>query len=199
MVKIFAAGDLHGDSKGASDLADKANENDADLIILNGDITEEHIESPILSHFYKLGKKMLMIPGNHDYTVTDFLSALYKVDNIHKNAVMHKDIGIVGCSSLNLGLHQMSDDEIYSVIVENFKKIKGAKKKVLVTHVHPSGTNMEQFSNFVAGSKGLRKAIEKCQPDIVICGHVHEAEGLEDQIGKSKVINVGKRGKFIDL
>lgn len=199
MVKIFAAGDFHGDSKNASNLADKAKDEDADLVILNGDITEEHIESPIISHFYKLGKKLLMIPGNHDYDVTEFLSKLYKVDNIHKKAVLHKDIGIVGCSSLNLGLHQMSDDEIYSVIVKNFKKIQDAKKKILVTHVHPADTKMEQFSNFVAGSKGLRKAIEKCQPDIVICGHVHEAEGLEEQIGKTKVINVGKRGKFIDI
>ena len=199
MVKIFAAGDFHGDSKTASDLAEKAKEDGADIIILNGDITEELNVMPVVGPFYRLGKKLLIIPGNHDYLVTEFLSKLYKADNIHKNAVVYRDLGIVGCASLNIGVHQMSEDEIYSVIVENFKKIKNAKKKVLVTHVHPADTKMEQFSDFVPGSKGLRRAIEKCQPDIVICGHVHEAEGLEEQIGKTKVINVGKQGKLIRL
>ena len=199
MVKIFAAGDFHGDVKTASDLADKAKENGADLIILNGDLTEELEVMPVVGPFHKLGKKLLLIPGNHDYLVTEFLTKLYKADNLHKNAVMYRNIGIVGCSSLNIGLHQMNDEEVYSIIVENFKKIKDAKKKILVTHVHPAETKMERFSDFVPGSKGLRKAIEKCQPDIVICGHVHEAEGLEEQIGKTKVINVGKQGKIIDL
>ncbi len=199
MVKIFAAGDFHGDAKTASDLADKAKKEGADIIILNGDITQELSNSPIVGPFHRLGKKILLVPGNHDYLETEFLSKLYKADNIHKNAVMYKDIGIVGCASLNLGLHQMSDDEIYSIIVENFKKIKNAKKKILITHVHPADTIMEKMSDFVAGSKGLRRAIEKCKPDIVICGHVHEAEGLEEQIGQTKVINVGKQGKVIDL
>jgi uncharacterized protein len=199
MVKIFAAGDFHGDAKTASDLAEKAKEEGADLIFLNGDITEEDSESSILSHFHSLGKKIFLVPGNHDYLITDFLTKFYKVNNIHKNAILYRDIGVVGCSSLNVGLHQMTDEEIFSVIVENFKKIKNAKKKILITHVHPSGTDMEKFSDFVPGSKGLRMAIEKCQPDIVICGHVHEAEGLEEQIGKSKIINVGKQGKIFKL
>lgn len=199
MVKIFAAGDFHGDTKTASNLAQKAKEEGADLIFLNGDITEENIEGSVLGPFHKLGKKLFLVPGNHDYLITEFLTKVYNAENIHKKALMYRDIGIVGCASLNIGLHQMTDDEVYSIIVENFRKIKNAKKKILITHVHPAGTNMEQFSNFVPGNKGLRRAIEKCKPDIVICGHVHEAEGLEAQIGKTRVINVGKQGKFIDL
>ena len=58
---------------------------------------------------------------------------------------------------------------------------------------------MEQFSEFVPGSKGLRRAIEMTKPDIVICGHVHEAEGIEEMVGKTRVINVGKKGKLIEL
>ncbi len=199
MVKIFAAGDFHGDNKIASDLADKAKKEGADIIILNGDITEENSPNSIVGKFHKLDKQLFLVPGNHDYLITEFLAKFYDAKNIHKKCVLYKDIGIVGCSSLNIGIHQMSEDEIFNNIVENFKKIKNARKKILITHVHPAGTDMEKFSDFVPGSKGLRRAIEEVKPDIVICGHVHEAEGLEEEIGNTKIINVGKQGKFIDL
>ena len=58
---------------------------------------------------------------------------------------------------------------------------------------------MEKFSNIFPGSEGVRKAIETFKPDILLCSHVHEAEGIEEMIGKTKVINVGKRGKIIEV
>ena len=69
----------------------------------------------------------------------------------------------------------------------------------MVTHVHPSGTHMEKFTKFFPGSTGIKKAIEAFKPDILLCSHVHEAEGIEEMVGKTKVINVGKKGKIIDL
>ena len=69
----------------------------------------------------------------------------------------------------------------------------------MVTHVHPSGTKMEKFTSIFHGSEGVRKAIKKFKPDILLCSHVHEAEGIEEKVGKTKVINVGKKGKIIDI
>jgi Icc-related predicted phosphoesterase len=36
--------------------------------------------------------------------------------------------------------------------------------------------------------------IELHQPDVVVCGHVHEARGV-DTIGKTQVVNCGQAGK----
>ena len=58
---------------------------------------------------------------------------------------------------------------------------------------------IENFSNFVPGSKGVRKAIEHLNPDILLCGHVHEAEGVEDKIGKTKIFNVSKNGRILEF
>jgi Icc-related predicted phosphoesterase len=41
--------------------------------------------------------------------------------------------------------------------------------------------------------------MQKFKPDILLCGHVHEAEGLEETIGKTRIINVGRNGKIINL
>ena len=69
----------------------------------------------------------------------------------------------------------------------------------MVTHVHPSDTKMERFTEFFPGSTGIRRAVEKFHPDILLCSHVHEAEGIEEKIGNTQVINVGKEGKMIDI
>ena len=67
----------------------------------------------------------------------------------------------------------------------------------MVTHMHPSNSKAE-FSGF-KGSKSIRKAIDEFQPDLLLCGHIHEAEGIEDKINKTKVLNVGKEGKIIEI
>ena len=72
-------------------------------------------------------------------------------------------------------------------------------KKIMVTHVHPSSTKMEKFTSFFPGSKGVERAIKKFQPDLLLCSHVHEAEGIEEKIGNTKIINVGRQGKIITI
>ena len=56
----------------------------------------------------------------------------------------------------------------------------------------------QEFSG-VPGSVALRKAIKEFQPDIFLSGHIHEAEGLYDIIGKTKVFSIGKKGKIIEI
>ena len=75
--------------------------------------------------------------------------------------------------------------------------LKGIEKKIMITHMHPSGSKSE-FSGF-PGSSSITKAIKKFQPDILIHGHIHEAAGVEEIIGKTRVINVGKNGRIIEI
>ena len=63
--------------------------------------------------------------------------------------------------------------------------------------MHPS-PSLSEFSG-IAGSKTITKAIKKFKPDILIHGHIHEAGGIEEKIGNTKVINVGREGKIIEI
>jgi Icc-related predicted phosphoesterase len=128
-----------------------------------------------------------------------FLATLYNVKNIHGYSVKYKDVGIFGCGGANIGVHQLPESEFYDVLKKGFDNIKYLKKKIMVTHVHPSETKMEKFSKIVPGSTGVKKAINTLHPDILLCSHVHEAEGIEEKVGKTRVINVGKEGKIIEL
>lgn len=200
-LKILAAGDIHGDIGLAEKLAEKAKKEHVDLVVLCGDLTlGERSTENIIGPFKKRNEKVLLIPGNHETVATaDFLAELYGVKNIHGYSVKYKDVGIFGAGGANIGLFQMDEKEIYDLLKKGHDNIKYLKKKIMVTHLHPSGTMMEKFTTIFPGSEGVRKAIERFKPDLLLCSHVHEAEGIEEKVGKTKVINVGKRGKIIEI
>jgi uncharacterized protein len=201
-MKILAAGDIHGDQTLAQKLADRAEKENVDLVILTGDLTQlDQSPDGIIGKFKEKNKKVLIIPGNHDsFATIDFLAEMYGVKNIHGYSVKYEDVGIFGCGGANIGpFSKMEEGEIVDMLNQGFEKIKYLKKKIMVTHVHPSETLMEKMSSFVPGSPGVKRAIEKFKPDILLCSHVHEAEGIEEKIGKTHVINVGKQGKIIEI
>ena len=201
-MKILAAGDIHGDMNLAKKLAEKAEKQNVDLVILAGDLTyHETSTANIIGPFKKVHKKVLIIPGNHEtVATTDFLAEFYDVKNIHGYSVKYDDVGIFGCGGANIGpFNKMTDKEIFTLLKQGHDKIKYLQKKIMVTHVHPSETKMEKLSDFFPGSTGVKKAIDKFKPDIMICSHVHEAEGIEEIIGKTKVLNVGRHGKIFEI
>ena len=62
---------------------------------------------------------------------------------------------------------------------------------VLVSHTPPHATNCDRLqSGAPVGSTAVREFIEEHQPDVCLCGHIHEARA-EDRIGRTHVINPG--------
>jgi len=200
-MKILAAGDIHGDTRLAEKLAKKAEDNKVDLVILCGDITQfDSSTTNLIGAFKKRNQKVVFVPGNHDSMPTaEFLAEMYGAVNLHSYSIKYKNIGLFGCGFANVGLSQLPEDEIFEILKKGNKYVKGSKKKIMVTHVHPEGSLMGKLTGFFPGSQGVKKAIDKLKPDILLCSHVHEAEGVEEKIGKTKVINVGREGKIITL
>ena len=85
IMKILASGDIHGDTRLAEQLAEKAKKEKVDLVILCGDITNFEMSTDnLIGPFKKRNKKVLLIPGNHETIATaDFLAQLYGMKNIH--------------------------------------------------------------------------------------------------------------------
>jgi uncharacterized protein len=200
-MKIFAAGDIHGDIDLAKRLAKKAKDENVDLVVLCGDITHfDNSSENLIKYFVEKKLKVLFVPGNHDsFATADFLSEAYKIKNLHGYSVKYGNVGIFGAGKANIGIEQISEDEIFNLLEKSHKKINYTQKKIMVTHVHPANSNMEKFTSIFKGSNSVKKAIDKFKPDIHLCSHVHEAEGIEEKIGKTRVINVGRNGKIINI
>jgi uncharacterized protein len=198
-LRILAASDLHGDSKQIRKLAERADKENVDLVVLCGDITGWTETNDLIKPFKNKNKKVLLIPGNWDsFATADFLAELYGVRNIHGYSVAYENVGFFGAGGAEgPGPGRQNDKQIKQTLEKAFAGLKGIEKKIMVTHMHPAGTKSE-FSG-VEGSKAIQYAIKKFKPDFVLHGHIHEASGMEEMVGKTKVINVGREGRIIEI
>ena len=192
-LKILAAGDLHGDLDVAKKLAAKGKKSKVDLVVLAGDIHGYEGEGEgILKPFVKNGQKVVFVPGNLDFDVD--IDGLSKGKNLHGYYVSYGGVGIAGIGSGNWKLEL--EDKDLGLIKKNFSRMKD-KKRILVSHLHAEGT-LAEFSG-VPGDEIVRKAVDEFKPDLLIAAHIHEAEGIEDKIGKTKVEQVGRKGKILEI
>ena len=197
--RILAAGDIHGDSRTTKKLAEKAERENVDLVILTGDITGWAETKDVIKPFKDKNKKVLILPGNWDsFATVDVLAQIYGVKNIHGYSVKYENIGFFGAGGAEgPGLGNISEKQLMQTLEKAHAGLKGIEKKIMVTHMHPSGSKSE-FSG-IPGSKAITKAIKKFSPEILLHSHIHEGAGLEEQIGKTRVINVGRDGKIIEI
>lgn len=199
-MKILATGCIHSDSRLTEELAKRAEKEGVELVLLCGDLTHSNTSTEgLIGPFKKRGLNVALVPGNHEpLAVADFLAEAYDVTNLHGSSLKMKDAGFFGCGAANIGIFRLEDKESYYLFYKGFKDIKDSKKKILVSHIPPSGTLMERLVPG-SGSDAVRRAIEKFQPDLAFCAHLHEAEGIEETIGKTRLINVGRKGKIFEI
>lgn len=198
-LRILAAADLHGDSKLAKKLAEKAEKEKADLVVLCGDITGWVETKNIIKPFKDKNQRVLILPGNWDsFATTEFLAQFYGVKNIHGYSAVYENVGFFGAGGAEgPGPGSVTERELLENLDKAHRNLEGIQKKIMITHMHPAGSKSE-FSG-VAGSDSITKAIKKFNPDFLLHGHIHEGSGLEETIGKTKVINVGREGKIIEI
>ena len=201
ILRILAASDVHGDSKTTRKLAEKAEKENVDLVVLCGDITGFVETKDIIAPFKRKNKKVLLIPGNHDsFATADFLAEFYGMKNIHGYSIKLDNVGFFGAGgAIDLpGFPgETTEEDIYSNLKKAHKAIQGIERKIMVTHMHPS-ESVSEFSG-IRGSKAITKAIKDFKPNILLHGHIHEAAGMEQMIGKTRVINVGEEGTIIEI
>ena len=195
--KILAASDIHGDSAASKKLAEMAEKEKVDLVVLAGEIPGVVETKNIIKPFTDRNQRVVFVPGNWDSSESvEFLSKLYGIKNVGKHYVKYDNVGVFGVGSPDWQMN-LNEKKTMKKLEDDFNKIKDLEKKIMVSHLHASDTKAE-FSG-IEGEEVLRKAIEKFQPDVFLSGHIHEAEGLNEKIGKTRVFSLGKKGRVIEL
>ena len=197
--RILAVADIHGESKLAKRLAEKAEKENVDLVVLCGDITGWTETKNIIKPFKDRKQKVLLLPGNWDsFATADFLAEMYGVRNLHGYSVKYDDIGFFGAGGAEgPGPGRVSNKEMIETLKKAYSGLKGIEKKIMVTHEHPAGS-LSEFSG-IPGSKSITKAIKYFKPTLLIHGHIHEGAGADEMIGKTRVINVSREGRIIEI
>jgi len=197
-MKILSFVDTHNSEIAFKKVLHLANAEKPDVIISAGDITIFGASLDFLvQQINKFHVPALFVHGNHESegNMRDACALFKHTIFIHKKLY---DLNEFLCIGFGGGGFSNKDREFEMFIQKKHEHISG-KKIILVTHAPPYGTKLDQISRSYSGNKSFTMFIKKYQPELVICGHIHENRGREDCMGRTRIINPGPFGKIIDI
>jgi uncharacterized protein len=198
-VKLLAFSDLHRDTEQAARLVERSSE--ADVVIAAGDFASVHegLEE-MIDTLKPISVPTILVPGNNE--TEDALRAA--CGGWEGARVLHgQGTEIDGTQFYGLGAGVPITPWDWSFDLDDeqaAERLAGCPEgAVLVVHSPPKGHCDRSSAGDHLGSRAILEAIEAKRPTLAVCGHIHEAWGAEDEIGPTKVINLGPSGRLIDL
>ena len=190
---------------------------DIDGILLAGDFTNTGSESEqdkfldFISNIEVItAPPICFVTGNHErsihhedmqlrlYNVTDNRSLIY----IERKTFILQGFNLSPCfeaPQLALEYERMTPYRDFDLGYYTLSR----KADIILSHCPPAGLELSKCNwkggKLDIGSPGLREYIEKHQPLLVVCGHVHEGGGMTEYIGKTKVVNTATKVMIVEL
>ncbi|NJB69360.1 hypothetical protein GGQ74_003062 [Desulfobaculum xiamenense] len=191
----IGCGDIHGDPRRLAEIPGVAG---AEGIILSGDLTTNgglKVAREVIETVRGSNPRIYAQIGNMDaHAVTDWLEE--RDMNIHARVrELAPGAGIigVGCSSPTPFRTpcEVPDSQLAAWLDAAHSAMPDWAALLLVSHDPPYGTSADELPGGMhVGSRAVRAFIERVQPDVCLCGHIHEAR-TEDMIGRTRIVNPG--------
>jgi Icc-related predicted phosphoesterase len=196
---VLAFSDLHRDLDQAGSLVERSSQ--ADAVIAAGDFASVHegLEETI-GALRGIDVPTVLVPGNNE--TEEALRAA--CGGWEAATVLHgQGAEIDGTPFYGLGAGVPVTPWDWSFDLDE----QGARKRladcpegaVLVVHSPPKGHCDTSSSGDHLGSEAILETIETKRPALAVCGHIHEAWGAEDEVGPTRVINLGPSGRLIEI
>ncbi len=192
MTTFIALPDLHDHPESLKTIARPLMQ--ADVVLLVGDMTNGGINHllRLLTILTDLNEHIYTVPGNMD--TVKMLAHLAREDyNIHRRFEWVDGLALVGLGGALpfVGKFVFNEEELAQLLDDAIAELNADVPTILVSHQPPYDCKLDLLPNGVhVGSKSVRSWIEQHQPLICVCGHIHEAVGI-DQIGNTILINPG--------
>ncbi len=196
-MKVLAVSDFHGSMEASRKTASKAEKTHADVIVVSGDIT--HFGSvqdarELLLPLVKLQLPVFFVPGNCDPPSLTEIN-MKNARCIHGSCETYDNAIFAGVGSCPITPFytpfEVTEESIMVLLNQSTMQCRPRSWLILVSHTPPKNTKLDAaFIGEHVGSSSVRKYIEDKQPDIVFCGHIHEARGI-DHVGNTIVVNPG--------
>ena len=185
---IYAAADLHGLPGRIAAVEAHVAAHRPDLLILAGDLSRRMRPDDLTEPLSRLSPPVFFIRGNTDsWRLETSLGRIPGLKHLHATRKVVNDVGFVGVGGTiplpfhsRLGLAE-------SAIVDRLSNLL-QPGDVLVAHPPPYGARDRVLGRFHAGSRAVKRLVERCSPTLIICGHIHEQFGV-DTLGKTVVVN----------
>ena len=196
LLQIFS--DIHNDWK----TLEKALSVEADYYIAAGDqVTWGKGLERCGEILRTRGDKVYVLPGNHESaSQIAGMCARYGLHNLHER---HLQVGawhVAGLGYSSPTPFNTPGEYSEEQLTQRLERFAELKPLALICHAPPYGTALDEVRpGLHAGSTAVRSFIDKYQPGYFFCGHIHEAQGVEIAMGKTRARNVGKAGYLLEL
>ena len=147
------------------------------------------------------GDKVWVLPGNHEsaFQIVAFCDK-YGLHNFHERHFAAGAHHIAGLGYSSPTPFHTPGEYAEPQIAERLAPFADLSPLVLVCHAPPYGTALDLVKpGLHAGSTAVGDFIERSQPAHFFCGHIHEAEGVSIEIGRTRARNVGKKAYLLEL
>lgn len=200
-MRILAFSDTHGDTD-FSHLEPHARQ--ADLILCAGDITDwaedgEDVLAALQRFADSVGKDVVLTHGNHDGESLRELAVMHpRLRYVHQSLFVSDGVAVLGYGGGGFS----STDPLFERFIESAHKHKDVQGKLIVWLMHgpPHDLVVDTIPGWgPTGCKSKRKMIERHAPHIVVSGHIHEAEGVVHEHGRTLLVNPGPSGVLIEI
>jgi hypothetical protein len=192
MTTFIALPDLHDHPESLKKIARPLMQ--ADVVLLPGDMTNGNMNHllRLFTILTDLNEHVYTVPGNMD-TVKMLAHLAREGYNIHHRFEVLDGLALVGLGGALPfdGKFVFSEEETAQLLNDAIEDLPTNTPTLLVSHQPPYGSKLDVLSNGMhVGSKSVRAWIEQHQPLVCVCGHIHEAVGV-DHIGNTILINPG--------
>lgn len=195
-IRIFS--DIHGDTRALEKLTAQP----ADIYISAGDLSTfgKGLEK-CGEALRPLGEKCWVLPGNHETAAENAaFCKKFGLSDFHRQMRQVGSTWLAGLGYSNPTPFNTPGEFTEEQIGKELAALEGKSPLVLIVHFPPHGTALDQVRfGMHAGSKTLRKWVERVQPRSLFCGHIHECAGKSDTLGATQCFNVGKSGYLLEI
>lgn len=196
-MRILVFSDIHADWK----TLERHMETEADYYVAAGDLVSwaRNMDraGEILS---RRADKVYVIPGNHE-SESDIarMCERYGLTNLHGRSIQAGPLHLAALGYSNHTPFHTPGEYSEEQLAAKLAPFSGLKPLVLVCHCPPKGTALDRVAEGMHfGSTAILRFLENEQPLYFFCGHIHEAEGVQTAIGRTKAVNVGRRGFLLE-
>jgi Icc-related predicted phosphoesterase len=197
-MRLLVFSDIHGNKSALERLMNA----EADYYFAAGDLANfgRGLEklAPVLQ---KRAERMYVIPGNHE-SEADIarMCEEFGFHNFHGQTIQIEAYTVAGLGYSNPTPFNTPGEYSEQELAARLKKFDGLNPLILICHAPPKDTKLDRAGEGQHfGSTAVRDFIVRNQPAYFYCGHIHEAAGQQDIIGRTIGWNVGTRGQVLDL
>jgi Icc-related predicted phosphoesterase len=199
-MKLLLFSDLHADADVAHHLLERARA--ADVLVGAGDLGHFRRDVRVcLDVLRQAAKPAVLVAGNHEST-EELAGACRGWPQAH---VLHGTaVSLAGVAFFGLGggvpvtpfgpwSYDFTEEQAAALLA-------GCPRGcVLVSHSPPKGAVDVDSRGRSLGSAAVRDAVLRCEPVLVVCGHIHASAGRHALLGRAPVVNAGPAGVEWDL